>query len=90
MELESNLPPACALNHASVLGMLLCLTGHSHPELSFAVSQAARFMFCPKRSHELALIRIGQHLKDDLDEGLIMRPVKMHRMEMDCHVDADS
>ena len=33
-----------------------------------AVSQAARFSFAPKQSHELALIRIGQYLGVNLDE----------------------
>jgi hypothetical protein len=33
------------------------------PDLGLAVSQAARFAFAPKRSHELALIRIGQYLE---------------------------
>ena len=54
-----------------------------------AVSQAARFSFAPKRSHELALIRIGQHLKGTLDKGLIMKPMSTDSFKMDVHVDSD-
>ena len=51
-------PPNCAFNYASVIGVLWCPCGHSRCDLGFAASQAARFSFAPKRSHELALIRI--------------------------------
>ena len=60
---EDGEPANCTFNYASVIGMLWYLYGHSRPDLGFAVSQAARFAFAPKRSHELALIRIGQYLK---------------------------
>ena len=64
-------PPNCSFNYASVIGMMWHLYGHSRPDLGFAVSQAARFAFSPKHSHELALIRIGQYLKGTMNEGLI-------------------
>ena len=60
---EDGDPPTATFNYASVIGMLWYIYGHSRPDLGFAVSQAARFSFSPKRSHELALIRIGQYLK---------------------------
>jgi hypothetical protein len=50
-------------NFASVAGMLQYLQGHSLPDISFAVSQISRYTFNPKRSHELALERIGRYLK---------------------------
>ena len=81
--------PECNFNYASVVGMLLHLTGHSHPELTFAVSQCARFTHAPKRSHELALIRIGQHLKGCRDDCLIMKPTKLNEIQMDVYVDSD-
>ena len=49
-------PPNCAFNYASVVGMMWHLFSHSQPDLGFAVSQAARFSFAPKRGHELTLI----------------------------------
>ena len=70
---EDGDPPDCAFNYASVMGMLWYLHGHSRPDLGFALSQAARFSFAPKRSHKLALIRIGQCLKGTMNEGMIMK-----------------
>jgi hypothetical protein len=50
-------------NYASVAGMMQYLQGHSRPDTSFAVSQVSRYTFGPKRSHEVALERIGRYLK---------------------------
>ncbi len=47
-----------AFSYSSVLGMLLYLSGHTHPDITFAVNCCARYMFCPKHAHELALKRI--------------------------------
>ena len=69
--------------------MLWYLYGHSRPELGFAVSQAARFSFSPKRSHELALIRIGQYLKGTVDQGLILKPMSTDHIKMDVFVDSN-
>ena len=44
-------PPHGDFNYASVIGMLWYLYGHSRPDLGFALSQASRFSFKPKRSH---------------------------------------
>ena len=76
-------------NYASVIGMMWYLTSHTHPELSFAVSQAARFAFAPKRCHELALIRIGQYLKSCPNDGIIMTPIKTADFHMEVYVDSD-
>ncbi len=61
-------------NYAAVVGQLLYLSGHTRPELAYAVNQCARYMFNPKRSHELALIRIGKYLKGTRTKGLIVKP----------------
>lgn len=82
-------PPDCSFNYASVIGMLWYLYGHSRPDLGFAVSQAARFAFAPKRSHELALIQIGQYLLATRERGLILKPMPTDHFEMDVYVDAD-
>ena len=81
--------PNCTFNYASVIGMLWYVYGHSRPDLGFAVSQAARFTFQPKRSHELALIRIGQYLKKTRDKGLVIKPMSMNKFAMDVYVDSD-
>ena len=82
-------PPNGTFNYASVIGMLWHLYGHSRPDLGFAVSQAARFSFAPKRSHEKALIRIGQYLKGTLTQGLEMKPMEPGQFKMDVYVDSD-
>ena len=69
--------------------MIWYLYGHSRPDIGFATSQAARFTFQPKRSHELALIRIGQHLKGTKDKGLILKPADMNHFKIDAYVDSD-
>ena len=82
-------PPNCSFNYASIIGMLWYLYGHSQPDLGFTVSRAARFAFVPRRSHELALIHIGQYLKGTLDKGMIMKPMKTDLFQMDVYVDSD-
>ena len=82
-------PPNRTFNYASVIGMMWYLYGHSRPDLGFALSQAARFSFAPKRSHELALIQIGQYLKGTRDKGLVLTPNRAEFLKVDCYVDAD-
>ena len=82
-------PAKCTFNYASVIGMLWYLYGHSRPDLGFAVSQAARFSFNTKRSHELALIRIGQYLKQTRKRGMILKPMSSEHFVMDAYVDSD-
>ena len=86
---EDGEPANCTFNYASVIGMLWYLYGHSRPDLGFAVSQSARFAFAPKRSHELALIRIGQYLKKTADKGMILKPMSSDSFKMDAYVDSD-
>lgn len=77
-------------SYASVIGMLGYLAPNSRPELTFAVSQCARFTHSPKRSHEEALERIGQYLKGTREDGLILRPTPMESsFHTDIYVDAD-
>lgn len=80
-------PPNGSYSYASVIGMLQYLQGHSRPDITYAVSQCARFVHSPKRSHEVALERIGLYLKGTLDEGLILKPTG--ELDIDVYVDAD-
>jgi hypothetical protein len=86
---EDGDPPNTTFNYASVIGMLWYVYGHSRPDLGFAVSQAARFAFSPRRSHELALIRIGQYLKKTRTKGLRLKPISSSEFKMDVYVDSD-
>ena len=74
-------------NYASVIGMLQYLQAHTRPDITMAVSQCARFVHSPKRSHEAALIQIGRYLSKTKDKGLVLRP--SDHFEIDCYVDAD-
>jgi hypothetical protein len=80
-------PPDCSFSYPSVIGMLGYLQSNSRPDITYAVSSAARFTHHPKRSHEDALKRIGRYLKGTLEEGLVLRP--SDTLDIDCYVDAD-
>jgi hypothetical protein len=75
--------------YASVAGMLQYLQGRSRPDILFAVSQVSRYIFGPKRSHELAIEQIGRYLKGTIDKGLILKPnLKETTFKIDVYVDA--
>ena len=85
-------PPHGTYGYSSVVGMLMYLMRHTRPELAFAVSQVARFTHNPKRSHELALERIGLYLMNTINEGVIMNPLVEDGnllLDIDAYVDAD-
>jgi hypothetical protein len=79
-----------AFSYSSVVGMLLYLSGHTRPDITFAVNcctrymfcpkhsheLALKYMFCPKHSHELALKQIGRYLKQTPDRGMVYEPLK--------------
>ena len=75
-------------SYSSVVGMLLYLSGHTRPDITYAVNCCARYMFCPKRSHELALKRLGCYLKQTRDCSLILNPNDL-KCKIDCYPDAD-
>ena len=67
--------------------MLSYLTNSVRPEIQMAVHQTAQFSNNPKRSHELAIMRIGRYLVNDPDRGVIYRIDKSKGLEV--YVDAD-
>ena len=86
---EDGEPAQEYFSYTSVVGMLLYLSGHTWPDLSYSVSQVARFMFAPKRSHELALKRIGRYLVRTYNKGLILNPKDATSLHIDSYPDAD-
>jgi hypothetical protein len=85
---DANGTPADPLvQYSSVVGMLLYLSGHTRPDIAFAVHQCARYTFQPTNRHVTALKRIGRYLKGTQDKGLIMRPTS--KIHVDCYPDAD-
>jgi hypothetical protein len=75
-------------SYSSVVGMLLYLSGHTRPDIAYAVNCAARYMFSPKHSHEKALKRLGRYLKATRDRGLILNP-SSNTLKIDSYPDAD-
>jgi len=71
-------------SYSSVVGMLLYLSCHTQPNIAYAVNCCARYMFCPKQSHELAMKCIGRYLKQTSECGMIMNPSTDI-----CKIDAD-
>ena len=80
-------PISGAFNYPSVVGMLLYLAGHSRPDISYAVSCAARFCFSPKRSHEQGVKMIGRYLLKTRDKGLVLSP--SDDLHINAYPDAD-
>jgi hypothetical protein len=78
---------SCGFSYASVVGMLLYLSGHTRPDIAYAVNCCARYMFAPKHSHELALKRIGRYLKNTSDRGMVIQPTR--ELTVDAYPDAD-
>jgi hypothetical protein len=68
-------PTTGALSYSSVVGMLLYLSGHTRPDIAYAVNCAAcYYMFCPKKSHEESLKQIGRYLRATCNCGFIINP----------------
>jgi hypothetical protein len=80
-------PPNGTYSYASVIGMLQYLHSHSRPDITYAVSQCARYVHCTRRSHEIALEHIGRYLRGTVNNGLILRPDGT--LNIDDYVDAD-
>ena len=57
--------------YRGTVGMLSCLSNSVRPDIQMSVHQPARLSMNPMRSHELAIIRIGQYLVDNPDRGVI-------------------
>ena len=79
--------PNGTYSYASVIGMLQYLHSHSRPDITFAVSQCARFVHHTRLSHEIALEHIGRYLKGTMNNGLVLKPT--NDLAIECFVDAD-
>ena len=77
-----------SFNYRSAIGILQYLGNNTRPDLSYAISSAARYCNDPREPHANAVKRIGRYLKSSLDEGIILKPDK-NNLAIDLHVDAD-
>ena len=78
---------APSFSYSSVVGMLLYLSGQTRLDIAYAVNCCARYMFCPKHCHELALKRIGRYLKATATRGMVINPTS--ELSIDAYPDAD-
>ena len=74
-------------DYSSVVGMLLYLSNNTRPDITFAVSQVARFTHQPKKSHGIAVKTIIRYLKGTANQGTIIHPVTS--LLLTCFCDAD-
>ena len=73
-------------SYPSIIGMLLYLSTNTRPDITFAVSQVARFNHSPKKSHVTAIKMIIRYLKCTINKGTIIHPTGT--LQLDCWVDA--
>ena len=62
--------------------MLTYLTGSVRQDIAMATHQCARFSINPMRSHELAVMTIGQYLLLTKERGMIYRPDSKRGLEV--------
>jgi hypothetical protein len=75
-------------NYPSIVGILLCLSTNTRPDISFAaVSQGAQFNHNPKQSHAQAVKMIVHYLHCTIDKGTIVKP--LGTLGLDDHADSD-
>ena len=67
--------------------MLLYLSNNTRPDITFAVSQVARFTHQPKQSHGIAVKTILRYLRGTLDKGTIVH--RTTSLSLTCFSDAD-
>ena len=63
-----------SFSYSSMVVMLIYLSGHTRPNIAYAVNCCSRYMFCPNHSLENSLKRIGCYLKATQDRGLMLNP----------------
>jgi Reverse transcriptase (RNA-dependent DNA polymerase). len=74
-------------SYPSIVGMLFYLSTNTRPDISFAVSQVARFTHSPKKMHGIAVKMIVRYLKGTMKQGTIVS--KFHSLDVEGFSDAD-
>ena len=73
--------------YSSIVGMLIYLCTNTRPDISYAVSCAARFNSKPKQSHATAVKTILRYLHKTHDKGLIIN--FSGNLNLEAYCDAD-
>jgi hypothetical protein len=68
--------------YCGAIGMLTYLTGSVCLDIAMAVHQCAHFSTNPMRSHEQAVMRIGQYLLFSKDKGMVYAPDPTRGLEV--------
>ncbi len=74
-------------DYRSVIGMLLFISNNTRPDITMAVSQAARYSASPKKSHGVAVKKIVRYLQVTRENGLTLKPG--NHVAIDAYVDSD-
>ena len=74
-------------DYSSIVGMLIYLATNSRPDISFAVSQVARFNHHPREPHGKAVKTIIRYLAGTKDQGTSV--TLSNSLNIDTFVDAD-
>jgi hypothetical protein len=74
-------------SYRQVIGILNYIAATSHPDITFAAHQCARFSGNTTRKHEVAVCHIVRYLKGTCDKGFILHPST--DPTLDCYADAD-
>jgi hypothetical protein len=74
-------------NYRSIIGILLYLSTNTRPDITFAISQAARFSNDPKQSYTTSVKTIIRYLVGTKDKGTIVTPTG--KLNIKLYVNAD-
>jgi hypothetical protein len=72
--------------YASIVGMLMYLAANTHPDIAYAVHQAARYTHDPRASYAVAIKRIIVYIKRTKGKGIYFKPDGTENI--DCYVDS--
>ena len=75
-------------SYSRAVGMLLFMSGHTHPDGALVVISYSWYMFNPKLSHNLALNILVCNLNQRKDRGLVLNPIYVV-CTVDAYPDAD-
>ena len=79
--------PQVPWKYSSIIGMLIYLATNTRPDISYAVSAAARHGKQPKKSHASAVKMILRYLQGTKDKGIIV--TLSGKVDLQTYVDAD-
>jgi len=74
-------------HYCTVIGKLNFIAANTHPDISFAVHQCAKFSNQPHLLHEKAVKHIGQYLYFTRHQGMILWPKPNHSLNTFAYAD---